>query len=175
MFRKLLAVLALLTTFSSALDVHAESRGEDLDVLTRSLRFLLNPPQGLVDLAVVYDSTSPASLSDARDIVDLAKSRKGKGFTLMPRLIDQQTLDKLASADLVLLSAGSDDLHALVFAQARANEILVVSLHQSCIDLGLCVMWVKGVPDVRIVLNHAAAESVNARFSTTFRMMVQER
>ncbi len=175
MFRKLLAALALLTAITSALDTHAAARAEDLDVLTRSLRFLLDPPKGHVDLAVVYDSTSPVSTSDARHIVDLAKSKEGKGFTLMPRLIDERMLGRLDGADLVLLSADSDSLHAQVFARARASQTLVVSLHQGCIDLGLCVMWIKGVPDVRIVLNQAAAESVNARFSTTFRMMVQER
>ncbi len=149
------------------------TRAGDLDVLTRSLGFLVDPPRGMVDLAIVYDSASTASTRDAEALLDFAKARKGSGFTLAPRLIDGRALDSLDSADLVLLAAETGTFHGPVFARAR--EILIVSLHQECIDLDLCVMWVKSTPDVRIVLNRAAAQSVNARFNTTFRMMVQER
>ncbi len=173
--KRYLAAFALLAIAAIPLDGMSAARPADLDVLTRSLSFLIDPPTGVVDLAVVYDSTSDASTTDAAEIVDLAKARHGPGFMLSPRLIDERTLDSLDSADLVLLAAETSALQAPVFAKARANQTLVVSLHQDCIDLGFCVMWVKGEPDVRIVLNRAAAQSVNARFNTTFRMMVQER
>ncbi|MDH3658781.1 MAG: hypothetical protein OEU92_01935 [Alphaproteobacteria bacterium] len=175
MIKRALAGVALLMAMVASLEGAAAARAADLDVLIRSLNFLIDPPAGNVDLAVVYDSASSASSADARNIVDLAKDKKGAGFTLVPRLIDERSLEGLGSAELVLLAAGADALFAPVFAQARANKTLVVSLHQNCIDLDLCVMWVKGKPDVRIVLNRAAAQLVNARFNTTFRMMVQER
>ena len=175
MIKRVLVALVLVTTVTSAIDSEAAVQAEDLDVLTRSLRFLQAPPKGDVDLAVVYDSRSASSVSDANNILDLAIAKRGPGFTLMPRLIDQEALDKLDGADLVLLAADSDGLHASVFDHARITKTLVVSLHETCIDVGLCVMWVKGTPDVRIVLNRDAAQSVNARFKTTFRMMVQER
>ncbi len=144
-----------------------------ISFLARSLRFLQDPPKNEVDMAVVYDSRSSAS--DASAIVDLAKVRTGRGFTLVPRLVDESTLSGLRDADLVLLAAGSDSLHGSVFDHARVSKTLIVSLQQNCIDLGLCVMWIKGAPDVRIVLNKAAADLVDARFTTTLRMMVQER
>ena len=175
MIKDVLAGLILLMAAVSSFEGEAAPRGADLDVLTRSLNFLIDPPTGDVDLAIVYDSTSAMSTADARDIVDLAKAKKGSGFTLIPRLIDQRALESLDSADLVLLATGADALYAKVFDRARANKTLVVSLNQNCIDLGLCVMWIKGKPDVRIVLHRAAAQTVNARFNTTFRMMVQER
>ena len=170
-----LAASILLGMLAFPTDSDAAAQAEDLDVLTRTLRFLQSPPRGDVDVAVVYDSRSASSVSDAKDIFSLADAKAGSGFTLMPRLISEQALDKLDGADLVLLAADSDGLHASVFNHARASKTLVVSLQETCIDLGLCVMWVKGSPDVRIVLNRDAAQSVDARFNTTFRMMVQER
>ena len=175
MIKWFLAVCVLFGAVAAPSKGEAAARAEELDVLTRSLKFLQTPPKGDVDLAVVYDSRSAQSVSDAKDILNLAAAKTGSGFTLMPRLIDEQALDSLDGADLVLLAAASDGLHAFVFDYARVNKTLVVSLQETCIDLGLCVMWVKGKPDVRIVLNRAAAQSVNARFKTTFRMMVQER
>ena len=175
MQKSALAGLAMLGAIISPFDNGAEARAADLDVLVRSLSFLIDPPTGPVDLAVVYDPASSASAADARTIVNLAKAKEGIGFTLEPRLIDQDGLDGLDSADVVLLTTSADALYEPVFARARANKTLVVSLQQGCIDLGLCVMWIKGAPDVRIVLHRAAAQSVDARFNTTFRMMVQER
>jgi hypothetical protein len=57
----------------------------------------------------------------------------------------------------------------------RRRHIISISNDPACLGAGCCVLMVRTTGTVEIVLDTALADSVGARFSTVFAMMVKRK
>ncbi|MCB1970016.1 MAG: DUF4154 domain-containing protein [Geminicoccaceae bacterium] len=174
-FRRIsLPVLAYVVALGSVAEAAAERR--DLEVVARSVGFLSDRPSGNVTVGVVIDPDVQQSLEESKTIESLiSKGIKGPSLSLEAISVMVNDLSNLDGIDMLLITGGLASHHASIFAAASQRGLLTVSTDERCVDTGYCVMWVKGAPNVRIVVNRAAARASNISFQTSFRMLITER
>lgn len=150
---------------------------KDINVVFRTLRYL--PDIGRSKeamMGVMFDPAVPASVEE-RDRLDaiIAAGIKGARIKAESLNIPVSELSAIDDVDFVYVTEGLAAHHGEIFAAASQKGRLTVSVDETCVDQGKCVMWVRAEPDVRIVVNRAAANATKLRFPTAFRMLVTER
>ncbi|MEZ5823673.1 MAG: YfiR family protein [Geminicoccaceae bacterium] len=169
-------IAALTYGLNLATGAEAAAERRDLEVVARSVGFLTERPSGEVMIGVVADPAVLRSLEEAKSIEALIdKGIKGPAFSFRATGISVDQLAELDGIDMLLVTEGLAEHHETIFNAASRLGILTVSTDESCVDSGHCVMWVKGSPSVRIVVNRAAARASNISFQTSFRMLITER
>ncbi|MEZ5848668.1 MAG: YfiR/HmsC family protein [Geminicoccaceae bacterium] len=169
-----IAVVSFFLSLASVAEAAAERK--DLEVVARSVGFLTEKPRGEVMVGVVADPAVMQSLEEAKSIEALIDSGiRGPAFSFRAISIFTNQLADLQDIDMLLVTKGLSEHHQSIFEAASRLGILTVSTDESCVDSGHCVMWVKGSPSVRIVVNRAAARASNISFQTSFRMLITER
>jgi hypothetical protein len=151
----------------------AETSAKDTQVIVKAIGFLSTKPTGQVPVAVVYDTTTPASRQDAETI---KAQLDGVSGSLHPsaKIIP---VDQLASFSGIaaIIAAGSSPASFDAAAKAvHGKKILTVSTDPTCARSGKCVLAVKSEPKVEILLNSSAAQDAGVEFVPTFRMMISE-
>ena len=148
----------------------------DLQLLGQSLSFLREPPNGPLQVGIVYPAGSALGRAEAQAIAaQFSGGIHAGAVTLEPHLVtvDQVTrgtgLSVLVLTDAALPDAGH-------IAQALAgNGVLTVAFNPATNRSHDVVMAIRGEPRVEILVNRAAAQAAGIQFSTAFRMMIQER
>jgi hypothetical protein len=143
---------------------------KDVQIIAKAIGFLdPSPPGGIV--AVVYNSSNPASKADADDIVASFGSglRSGSG-TVTAKAIDNIG-DGQGYVAIILAEGVAGDAP---MAASKAQHIPCITGNTSLVEAGTCVMSFRSDPKVDITVNHAAAQAVGLKFASAFRMLIHE-
>ena len=170
-----LACPILPASAAAAASAHGQPTARDLQLVARELRFLEQPPSGLVEVGIVYPGGSPEGRAEAGQLAALFEGGVRAGaVTLRPRPL---TIEDVPAAGMrVVLLTGSAVLHAAALARrVAAREVLTVTFDPPVVDEGLAVLAVRSQPRVEVLVSRAAARAAGVGFAGAFRMMIQER
>lgn len=165
----------LLLACSQAGPAFAQITSKDVQVAVRTIGFLRNPPNGPVDLAILFDPALPASAADART----AEATLGTGLrigaaTVRPVPVSVGELGRLGAIRFALITGGLQTHYGSIFEATRARGILSISADFACARAGRCVMAVASEPRVQILVNRQASEACAIEFAAAFRLMITE-
>lgn len=168
-----LALMALVAVSPFARPAAAVT-AKDIQVAARSVAFLSNPPSGTVQAAIVFDPANADSKAEAESVKSLiSQFPKAGGATLSPVLVPSDQLGQLAGKGVVFMASGVGNA-AAVFDAAASNGVPTLSIGESCVRAGHCVVGVVTSPKVQILVNKSAAEAASVSFKSAFLMMIQE-
>jgi hypothetical protein len=172
--------ISLLLTLPTTAPVRAESGSgvtstKAVLVAVRTLGFVLNPPTGAVDLAVVYDPSQPASLADLKTVTTTLTNGTAVGAAVVrPVPVPVAELSRIKSFHFVLLVGGLQPWFSTVADLVHGQGILTISTDLGCVRAGQCVMGVAVEPRVQVLVNRVAAQAAAVDFAVSFRMMITE-
>ncbi len=147
----------------------------ELQVVARTLDFLVPRLTGRVDVAIIYAPTVATSRVRAEQTGRLIGTGLAvANVTLVAHLVPINHLEWLDGMDLALVSSGLDQATDAVFAATRSRGLLSIGAEEACVRTGRCVMWVEAEPQVTILVNTAAASQSSLSFRLVFRMMISE-
>lgn len=161
----------------------AQAAGEtvmrsDAEAAVRALGFLDTlSSNDRIDIAVVYSPTAPQGKAQALALASTLSAMQGPGS----RTLHAETMsaDELAQTqkrpDVLFLSPGSVSSSADIGDFIRRRHVVSISDDPACLDARCCVLMVSTANGVNIVLDTALADTVGARFSTVFAMMVKRK
>ena len=148
---------------------------KDVLVAVRTIGFVVNPPTGAVELAVVFDPGRPDSVDEMKTaLAALADGTRVGGATVHPVPLAVTELSPLKAFRFVLLTGGVSGYFQTVFDQTRGRGVLTMSTDLACVRAGQCVMGVAAEPRVQVLVNRAASQAAAVEFAVSFRMMITE-
>ena len=144
----------------------------------RALGFLDSlPHDGTLFVGVVYGASVQDGKAAATEIVGELNSMEGPNSKVLHA--EAIPLEGLSLAqgrlDVLFLLPGSSSTASTVGDFIRRRHIISISNDPACLGAGCCVLMVRTTGTVEIVLDTALADSVGARFSTVFAMMVKRK
>lgn len=150
----------------------------DLTAALRALGFLDSlPHDGQVRLAVVYVGSSSEGKSQALQVASALNAMQGPNSATLHA--DAIAADGLAQTsgrlDALFLLPGSSSTAPMIGEFIKRRRVVSISNDPSCLGARCCVLMVRTSGNVEIVLDTALADSVGARFSTVFSMMVKRK
>lgn len=169
-----LAILSLLWAVSSPLSAN-ETTATDLAIGIRTIRFLRVPPQGKIEVAVIFDGENKTSTDDARSILAWLDANKAIiGVELVGKLVEIRNLDKLPPCAVAIVAANTniqffDSIHDF----ARHNGALILSADLACVQAGKCTIGVTSTPSVEIIVSYQLMKDSGIQFRQGFLMMVK--
>ena len=174
--RRMLALgMAVLVCLALPTFGHATSL-KDVQVGIRTVEFLRDPPQGVTEVAVIYDARRKASEDDARAIlVWLLDNARVAKADIVPALVDITELGKDRRFRVAMVANGvPPELFPLILDYSRLNRTVTISNDLSCVRAGQCTLGVASSPRVAVILNRKVATACGVDFVDAFRMMVDE-
>jgi hypothetical protein len=150
----------------------------DLQAAMRALGFLDSlPHDGTIFVGVVYGTSIPDGKAAAEQIVGELNTMEGPNSKIVhAEAIPLEGLSQSQGRlDVLFLMPGSSSTSSRVGEFIRRRRIVSISDDPACIGAGCCVLMVRAEGTVEIVLDTALADSVGARFSTVFAMMVKRK
>lgn len=149
---------------------------QDISIGLKALLMMGERPSGVVNVAIVYDSASPESETDAESIKSKIDSGVGvpSGLKLATRLINISELDKLSDVKLVFLASGISPAGFDPISKASSSGILTISTDIACVRTNKCVLGIVSRPSVAIYYSAAAAEAAHISFVSSFLMLVKQ-
>lgn len=171
---KIVGLIALLVAaFGAPAPATAAVADSDLQVAARALSFMASPPTGVVRVGIVFDPGNPQSAADAAQLQRLMADGFRVGpLTLQPALVPADDVGA-APVALFFLTEGVGAAGRLAEA-IRARRLPCVTVDLARVRDGTCAIGVRSRPRVEILVNRAAAEASDIRFSTAFRMLITE-
>jgi hypothetical protein len=146
---------------------------KDIQVATRTIGFIEPALAGSVLTAIVYDKNNATSRSEAEQIRGLLlASGTVKSAIFKPQLVEVDALDGLANIRVAFLTSGLTAQQAAVFRETSRRGIITVSTDLSCVNAAHCVVGVSSSPKVQIIVSRAARAASNAKFGSTFLVLV---
>lgn len=153
----------------------AQITAKDVQIAVRTIGFVRNPPNGPVDLAILFDPAVPVSAAEAQT----ATATIGGGLrvgaaTVRGVPLSISDLSRLGSFRFVLVTTGLQSHFDNIFEATRGRGILSISVDMACARAGRCVMAVASEPRVQILVNRQASEACAVEFAAAFRLMITE-
>jgi hypothetical protein len=171
-FFLLLTASFLATTFH---DAQSGTSIKDVLISVRTLIFLSNPPEGLSDFAVIYDPYIPESVKDKDAVYDAIDGGTPIGQTIIKTApIPVSEIERINGYKYLLITTGMDRFIPQIQKMVQGKGIVTISTDLRFVTSGQCVLGVTSEPNIRVLLNRAAAKDAAVAFSTSFRMMIQE-
>lgn len=162
----LLAVAA----FSGTTEARGQSTERDVSVAVNTFGFV-SPSIASARVAVVHDGA--LSTEDAERIV-AGMPGSVRRTDISATLVDVSEIGA-SSANVFFLASGmAPGSLAAVRQQLARRHALCVTTERHYVEDGVCVLAVSSTPQVRIVVNNAAAQQFGVRFATALLMMVEE-
>ncbi len=170
------AAVAVCVALNLVAEPTAALSDKGVQIAMRTLSFVVDPPSGQTDIAILYDPNVPGSVEDAH----VAEASLGTGLqvgqaTLRPVLVEVGELGRLSGVRFALITSGLQTHYDEIYAATRANGILSITCEMACVDAGRCVMAIESEPTVEIVVDRTASRESSIEFATAFRMMITER
>jgi hypothetical protein len=166
--------LLLCCLFVIALPAQAEVSLSQMQILVRALGFLNNPPTGTITLGIVYSASEPGSEQEANALHTLLDDGLQVGNLYIKSVL--VNINDAANADVNLFfltkHLGAEGRKILTASQKK--QILCVTTDTSAVVNGSCGLGIVSQPKIQILVNHGAASSSGASFSTVFNMMITE-
>jgi len=144
----------------------------------RALGFLDSlPHDGTIFVGVVYGTSISDGKTAAAQVVGELNTMEGPNSKVLhAEAIPQEGLSQAQGRlDVLFLLPGSSSTANAIGEFIRRRRIVSISNDPACVGAGCCVLMVRTEGTVEIVLDTALADSVGARFSTVFAMMVKRK
>ncbi len=173
---KLKLISAIMAGLAGTTVGASETSKADIQIGVKAAAFVEPALRGLVETAILYDPSNPASKADADAIMSvLREGQRIKQALLNPRLVDVETLSNLDDTSLAFVSHGLQAYHQTIASKASGQGILTISSDMTCVDNNQCVIGVISKPRVLIVISKQATQAAGLGFKSAFLMMVRER
>lgn len=154
---------------------HAEMTPKTIQVATRTLAFVVNPPVGPTEFAILYDPAIPASATDAGIAMKtLDGGLSMRQVTVLPVLLPVSELSRLSHYRFVLVTSGLQDRYDAIAEAARGHGVLTIAADFDCVRRGRCTMAVTAEPRVEILVNRAVSQANGVEFAAAFRILISE-
>ncbi|WP_162530811.1 YfiR family protein [Rhodovastum atsumiense] len=148
---------------------------DEVEVIARTLGFLIAAPGGTIDIGLVYPTGSEAGRTTAERIAATLGPRfVVDDLTLRPRPLTVEEAGRVAPPVLLLTQAALPQAGILA-ASLAGKRVLTASTDPGSVERQQVVLAVRAHPRIEIFVSHAAARMAGLQFSTAFRMFVQER
>jgi hypothetical protein len=151
---------------------------DNLQAAMRTLSFLESlPKQGKILVGVVYLSDVPTGQTLAEETAKAIVTMQGPNARILQTVIvSANDLAKFdGRLDVLFLVTGASKQSELILSAMSRNRLVSISDDPACVDAKCCVLMVRAGQRVEIFLNTALAESVGARFSLVFMMVVKRK
>lgn len=143
---------------------------QDVTILGQTLHFVVPPPEGTVDVAIVYNNLTPGSALEAQQIeATVRNSPSVAGVTLNPFIVDVEKLN--TRHFMVAITADGAGTPTLKDLLVNRHAICMTG-HLDQVQSGTCQIYVTSSPSVDIRLNQSASDAADIHFATAFRIMV---
>lgn len=151
---------------------------DNLQAAVHSLGFLETLPRaGTINAAVVYATDMPSTEALAEEEAKVLNSIPGPNSSKLRTVV--LSTDGLSQfrghLDVIFLMPGSSGHAAQILNAVHAHQLVSISDDPACLDRNCCVLMVHTGQRVEIVLNTALADSIGARFSLVFTMVVKRK
>ena len=149
----------------------AETTVKDIMVAVRTIGFIINPPMGKVDLAVIYDPEKPLSVMD-RDLVwETIDGGTAVGDNIVRSVaIPISDVKELSNYKFVLITTDLENYIGDINKIINQKGIVSFSTNLNYVKNGQCVLGVVSEPKVQLFLS-----KINKGiFTIYFRMMTTE-
>ncbi len=170
---KNIALRALLLACLSA-PAQAATTAKDIQVAARVLGFTATPLTGTVKLGIVFDPANAASAAEEQTLLRILGGGLTVGpVTLVPVPVPIASVGSVG-ADMLFLTSGLGSAAAAVQQAAVAKKIMCVTTDTAYNAAGACAVAVQSDPNVKIIVNKAAADASGVAFGTAFMLMITE-
>jgi len=151
---------------------------DNLQAAMRTLSFLESlPKQGNILVGVVYSSDVPNGQALAEETAKAIIAMQGPNSRILqPVIVSANDLAKFdGRLDVLFLVTGASRQSEVILSAMGRNHLVSISDDPGCVDTKCCVLIVRTGQRVEISLNTALAESVGAKFSLVFMMVVKRK
>lgn len=146
----------------------------DLQIIARTLGFLDPPLTGEVEVGILFNPGSPASLQDAESIRDLLDGGMAGGSLVMnPVMVPMQQAGS-ADVDFFLLAEAAGETAGNLQETLQQRQLPCVTADLDQVRSGNCAVGIQSSPKVEILVNRDTAAAGGVNFASVFRMMVRE-
>lgn len=164
---------ALVLTAGITMPLNAELNAP---IAARILAFLLPPPKGPMQVAILFDPDNAVSVADTASIERAIGSGLTTGTTVVrTKRVAITMLSDLRGYRAAFVTAGlrKEQQEALAAAAVRASTVTITT-DLACVQAARCVVAIGSGPRVQITVSRAASRAVGARFGSAFLMLVKE-
>jgi hypothetical protein len=166
--------------FGAVPTAHALDQGlaDDLQAAMHTLTFLESlPKDGNIVVGVVYSSDIPTAKALAEESAKAIETMHGPNSRNLHALtLSTSSLAQFGGhLDVIFLMRGTSKDSEVIVAAMRSQHLVSISDDPVCLDTKCCVLMVSAGQRVDISLNTALADSVGARFSLVFTMVVKRK
>ena len=175
--RRTFTALAITAALSAAtfFDAHGATTVKDVLISVRTLIFLTSPPEGLSDFGVIYDPDIKESVMDKDAVYDAIDGGTPIGQAVIRTApIPVAEIERIYGYKYLLITSGMDSYIPQIQKMVSGKGIVTISTNLSFVMSGKCVLGVTSDPNIKVILNRAAAKDAAVSFSTSFRMMIQD-
>jgi len=151
---------------------------DTLQAAVHSLGFLETlPKDGTINAGVIYAADMPSTETSAEEAARVLNSTPGPNSSRLRAIV--LSTDGLSQfrgrLDVIFLMPGSSGHADQILNVMHAHQLVSISDDPACLDRNCCVLMVHSGQRMEIVLNTALANSVGARFSLVFTMVVKRK
>jgi hypothetical protein len=176
--RLVLTLLVLALGFGRSADALDPVSIDDLQAAMRTLSFLESlPTQGAIVVGVIYAADIPGAQALAVETANTLGGMRGPNSRMLqPVVLSLSDLNKFEGRlDVIFLTAGVSKYPGPILGAMNRLHLVSISDDPVCMDTRCCVLLVRTGQRVEISLNTSLANSVGARFSMVFMMVVKRR
>jgi predicted nuclease of predicted toxin-antitoxin system len=148
---------------------------KELQLGIRTLNYMLDPPRGRAEVAILYDTRSAESGTDARNLQAwLGSAATLPNIELVPVLVDVSKLDTAQTFRIGVATDGLASQFNRIFDYARRSGMLIISADLDCVRSAKCAVGISASPSLEVFINHEVTNACRINFLAGFRMMVKE-
>lgn len=175
--------LALLTIVRAAAAVaflssplHAEEvTMKDIQVIGRTLGFMVDARVGALQLGIIYLRGNPESVRQAIAMqATLGTGLSAGKLVLQPKMVPADELSTLDHVEALFIVPTASSAAAAAATTAGRLHVPIISKDVTCAAAGHCAVAFQSEPLVEIVFSPSAAANEGVRFTAAFRMLVKQ-
>ena len=165
------AALAFLSSTVRAEEVTAK----DIQVIGRTLSFMVNARVGTLQLGIIYLRGNPESVRQATAMqATLGTGLSAGKLVLQPKMVAADELSGLDQVEALFIVPAASSAAAGAATTAERLHVPIISKDVTCAAAGHCVVAFQSEPLVEIVFSPSAAAEEGVRFTAAFRMLVKQ-
>lgn len=174
--RRLFVAMAGCCAILSATPGHAATTQVDVSVAIKTLPLLTSKLPNSVQVAILFDPSSPASKMEADGIKAILNEGQleTRGVKFTGILVPVNDLGKMVGSRIAFLTGGLAAHYDAIHDTAANNNILTISTDLACVRANKCVLGIMSQPSVEIYYSKTAADTTKIVFGPAFTMLVKQ-
>ena len=148
---------------------------KDIQVIGRTLGFMVDARSGTMQLGIVYLRGSPESVRQATAMqATLGTGLSAGKLVLQPKMVPADELSTIDHVEALFIVPDASSAAAAGATAAGRLHVPIISKDVACAAAGQCVVAFQSEPLVEIVFSPSAAANEGVRFTAAFRMLVKQ-